>query len=50
MPGTPVKVTGHNDTDFEHAPSVGEHTDSVLMDLLGLSQDEVDMLRVEEVV
>ena len=50
MPGTPVKVTGHNDTDFAHAPAVGEHTDSVLMDVLGLSQEDVDMLRVEEVV
>ncbi len=50
MPGTPVKVTGHDDTHFEHAPAVGEHTESVLMDVLGLTQDAVDMLRVEEVV
>lgn len=50
MPGTPVKVTGHDDEHFEHAPAVSEHTESVLIDLLGMSQDEVDMLRVEEVV
>jgi hypothetical protein len=29
---------------------VGEHTDSVLTDLLGMSQEEIDMLRVEDVL
>lgn len=50
MPGTPVKVSGHDDGHFEHAPAVGEHTEAVLMELLGLSQEDVDMLRVDGVV
>ena len=45
-----MKVTGHDDTDFQHAPFVGEHTDSVLMDVLGLTQEDVDMLRVDDVL
>ena len=46
MPGTPVKASGFEDSITRHAPGVGEHTDSVLAGLLGISEAEVDELRM----
>ena len=47
MPGTPVKAHGFDDGITGHAPGVGEHTDLVLQDLLGMTEAEIDALRLE---
>ena len=44
MPGWPVKASG-NDVPVECSPTLGQHTDEVLSDWLGLSGGEVDALR-----
>jgi len=44
MPGWPVKMSG-NDVPVECSPTLGEHTDEVLSDWLGLSGGEVEALR-----
>jgi CoA:oxalate CoA-transferase len=43
--GTPVKVDGAMDVDLGPPPRLGEHTDSVLRDLLGYSSDRIGALR-----
>lgn len=47
MPGTPIKVRGFDDSITGHAPLLGEHTDVVLSELLGMTEAEIDALRVE---
>ncbi len=50
MDGNPVHLS-ETDWSLEHgAPCLGEHTDQVLTELLGLSPDEVNELRQEGVV
>ena len=44
MPGWPVKMSG-NDVPVECSPTLGQHTDEVLSDWLGLSGGEVAALR-----
>jgi formyl-CoA transferase len=44
MPGWPVRVDGKPST-IKPSPVLGEHTDTVLSDWLGLSDDEVGALR-----
>lgn len=46
MPGTPVKALGYSDDVSEHAPGVGEHTDLVLRQVLGMTEPEIDALRI----
>ena len=43
--GTPVKVIGDSQAEFRPAPQLGEHTDEVLTNLLGLSLANVASLR-----
>jgi formyl-CoA transferase len=44
MPGWPVRVDGKPST-IKPSPVLGQHTDAVLADWLGLSADEVGALR-----
>jgi crotonobetainyl-CoA:carnitine CoA-transferase CaiB-like acyl-CoA transferase len=50
VPGNPVHLSGSTPAADRRPPWLGEHTDSVLTDLLGLSASEVDSLRVEGIV
>ncbi len=47
MPANPVKMDGFEATEEVHAwpPELGQHTDEVLRDMLGLSSAELDRLR-----
>ena len=47
--GCPIKVEG-NDVEVQPPPLLGEHSEEVLSDLLGMSQEEVESLRREGVV
>lgn len=47
MPGTPIKASGFDDSITGHAPLLGEYTDQVLGELLGMTEAEIDALRVE---
>jgi formyl-CoA transferase len=50
MPGNPIKMSGMEGTISNPAPRLGEHTDSVLGKLLGLSADQIAALRVQGAV
>ncbi len=47
MPGNPIKMSGMKGTISTPAPRLGEHTESVLRDLLALSADKIEALRRE---
>jgi formyl-CoA transferase len=48
--GSPLKLSETPVSYRSHPPLLGEHTEEVLMSLLGYSEDEVCMLRQEKVV
>lgn len=51
IPGNPIKMENLPETpDRPHAPAIGEHTDKILHDLLGLSSGAIKKLRDEGVV
>jgi len=45
LPGNPIKMDGMDGAISKPAPRLGEHTDSVLADLLGLDVDAIAKLR-----
>ena len=45
MPGNPVKIGGASDVTFEPPPMLGEHTKSVLENLLGYDAKRIEKLR-----
>jgi crotonobetainyl-CoA:carnitine CoA-transferase CaiB-like acyl-CoA transferase len=45
MPGNPVKIGGMSDITFEPPPMLGEHTESVLRNLLGYDEKRIESLR-----
>jgi len=49
-PGFPIKFSETRGSLTEPAPLLGEHTAEVLLDVLGLTADEVEALRKEGVV
>lgn len=46
-PGNPIKLSRTDEESFSPAPLLGQHTDSVLSDLLGYSDDQIRALRDE---
>jgi 2-methylfumaryl-CoA isomerase len=50
MPGTPLAFSGAERLRPARAPRLGEHTDEVLADLLGLGEREISVLRDQGVV
>lgn len=49
-PGNPIKLSRTDEESFSPAPLLGEHTDSVLSDLLGYDQAQLQALREKGVV
>ncbi|NIM69067.1 MAG: CoA transferase [Xanthomonadales bacterium] len=49
-PGNPVKFSRSNEESFSAAPTVGQHTDEVLSELLGYDAATIADLRAQEVV
>lgn len=50
LPGNPIKMTGMDGTISKPAPLLGEHTDQVLADLLGLDAAKIAALRAKGAV
>lgn len=50
VPGNPIKITGMADGPDQRLPWLGEHTDLVLAEELGLAADEITRLRAAGVV
>ncbi|MFK8049284.1 MAG: CaiB/BaiF CoA transferase family protein, partial [Halioglobus sp.] len=44
-PGNPIKLSRNSEESFSAAPLLGEHTDSVLIDIVGYSDSQIDSLR-----
>jgi CoA:oxalate CoA-transferase len=49
-PGNPIKLSRVSEEVFTAAPTLGQHTDEVMMELLGMSADEVVALKDQEVI
>jgi len=45
LPGNPIKMSGVTGTISKPAPRLGEHTDAILSQLLGLTADQIASLR-----
>jgi CoA:oxalate CoA-transferase len=43
--GTPIKLSEHSEPDVSAPPTLGEHTEEVLRDVLHMSSDDIDALR-----
>lgn len=49
-PGNPVKLSRNNEESFSPAPKLGQHTDSVLGQLLGYDPDQISALKQQGIV
>ena len=50
VPGSPFDFKSHGRVDPVRAPGIGQHTDAVLRDVLGLDDDAIAKLRDEDKV
>ena len=50
LPGNPIKMSGMEGTISEPAPMLGEHTDDILANLLGLDAEKIAALRARGAV
>ncbi len=49
--GNPVKLSGmEKEISDDPAPDIGEHTEQILKDLLGLSKDEIDSFKNKNII
>ena len=50
MPGNPIKISGISKTISRPAPRLGEHTDAVLSEVLGLPDAEIAGLHDRKII
>ena len=49
-PGNPIKLSRSNEESFSAAPKLGQHTDSVLGQLLGYDAEQISTLKQQGVI
>jgi crotonobetainyl-CoA:carnitine CoA-transferase CaiB-like acyl-CoA transferase len=49
-PGIPFRMSGASGMQSTPAPTLGEHTEEIARDILGLSEDEISRLLNEDVL
>ena len=49
-PGNPIKLSRSSDQDFTAAPTLGQHTQEVMTQLLNLSVHQIDQLREQGII
>ena len=49
-PGNPIKLSRTHEDSFSPAPYVGQHTQELLADLLGYSDEKIETLRKTEII
>ena len=50
VPGMPIKYSGSESPEVEPAPTIGEHTEEVLEEVLSYTANDVDRLRDEDAI
>lgn len=50
VPGTPIKMHGCEDAPLRPAPMIGQHTDSILSDMLDMQADDIAKLHEDGVI
>lgn len=45
VPGSPIKLSANDSAEVTPSPRLGEHTDNVLAEVAGYTQEEIDALR-----
>ena len=49
-PGNPIKLSRSNEESFSSPPTLGQHTDAVLSDVLGYSEEQIAELKSKQVI
>ena len=49
-PGNPIKLSRSCDQDFTPAPTLGQHTDEVMTQLLNLSVDQIEQMKEQGII
>jgi crotonobetainyl-CoA:carnitine CoA-transferase CaiB-like acyl-CoA transferase len=50
VPGNPIKMSGYDPPPDRRGPWLGEHTDDILHDLLGLDDERIATLRADGII
>ncbi|MCI2061932.1 MAG: CoA transferase [Eubacteriaceae bacterium] len=50
MPGSPIKVKGEDDNISKAAPTIGQDNDSILRELAGYSEKEIEKMKTENII
>jgi len=50
MPGNPIKLSENCPEEFTYPPQLGEHTDEILIEILGYTKDRLSELRSKNVI
>ena len=50
LPGVPIKMYKTPGSVDKAAPLLGQHTEEILKELLGMSKEEVDALRAKDIL
>jgi len=49
-PGNPIKLSRSSDEEFSAAPELGQHTDEIMTQLLNLSVEQIEQMKVQGII